>query len=91
MQPNYKYFFIKSIDNFIQCDKLVTDETTSQRIGGDKLNITANYSNLTAFMKRHGLTKGDIAKISEKAYPTALNKINMKSTENGKTALFDIV
>lgn len=42
-------------------------------------------------MKRHGLTIGDIAKITGKSYPPIHKKISMKTTSRGKVALFDIV
>lgn len=53
--------------------------------------LDTNYSNLTAFMKRHNLTIGDLAKVTGKSYPPMLNKINTKETAHGKKALFDIV
>ncbi len=53
------------------------------------MNIN-HYPNLISFMKRHGLTIGDIAKAINKSYPPALQKINRKTTKKGKVALFDI-
>ena len=49
-----------------------------------------HYPNLISFMKRHGLTIGDIAKTIKKSYPPALQKINRKTSNGGKEALFDI-
>lgn len=49
-----------------------------------------NYPNLISFMKRHGLTIGDIAKTIKKSYPPALQKLNRKVSEKGKVSLFDI-
>lgn len=49
-----------------------------------------HYPNLRSFMKRHGLTIGDIAKTVKKSYPATHQKINRKSTKHGKVALFDI-
>ena len=50
-----------------------------------------NYSNLTAFMKRHKVTAGDIAKVIGKSYPPVIKKLNMKTTELGKISVFDII
>lgn len=53
------------------------------------MNIN-HYPNLISFLKRHGLTIGDIAKTIKKSYPPAQQKINRKKTKKGKVALFDI-
>lgn len=42
-------------------------------------------------MKRHKITAGDIAKEINKSYPPVINKLNMKTTRNGKISMFDIV
>jgi hypothetical protein len=54
------------------------------------LMVTVHYPNLRAFMKRHRLTVGDLAKIIDKSYPPAYQKINRKETKRGKAAMFDI-
>jgi hypothetical protein len=51
---------------------------------------TVHYPNLRAFMKRHGISIGDIAKAINKSYPPAYQKINRKETKHGKVAMFDI-
>lgn len=48
------------------------------------------YPNLRSFMKRHGLTIGDIAKAVGKSYPSIHQKITKRSTKHGKIAMFDI-
>ena len=51
---------------------------------------TVHYPNLRAFMKRHKLSIGDIAKVMSKSYPPAYQKITRKETKHGKVAMFDI-
>lgn len=48
------------------------------------------YPNLNSFMKRHGLTIGDIANVIGKSYPPTHQKITRKTTLHGKSATFDI-
>lgn len=54
------------------------------------LSEVIHYPNLRAFMKRHGLTIGNLAEVIGKSYPPVHQKISRKTTENGKVALFDI-
>jgi len=49
-----------------------------------------HYPNLRSFMKRHNITIGDIANVIGKSYPATHQKITKKTTEHGKTAIFDI-
>jgi len=51
---------------------------------------TVHYPNLRSFMKRHGLTIGNIADSTGKSYPTIHQKINRKITDHGTVALFNI-
>jgi len=54
------------------------------------ISVSMNYTNLKSFMKRHGLTIGDLATTVGKSYPPIHQKINMKTSKQGKVALFDI-
>ena len=50
-----------------------------------------NYSNLTALMKRHKVTAGEIAKVINKTYPPVMNKLNINTTKQGEVSVYDIV
>lgn len=49
-----------------------------------------HFPNLRAFMKRHNITIGDLAKAANKSYPPIHEKINKKVSKKGKVAKFDI-
>lgn len=51
---------------------------------------TVPYPNIMSFLKRHGLTIGDMAKAINKSYPAMHQKLNRKTTKKGKVNLFDI-
>lgn len=51
---------------------------------------TVPYPNIMSFLKRHGLTIGDLAKAINKSYPATHQKLAKKKTKNGKANLFDI-
>lgn len=51
---------------------------------------TVPYPNIMSFLKRHGLTIGDMAEAIKKSYPAMHQKLNRKSTAKGKVNLFDI-
>lgn len=53
--------------------------------------MKVNYSNLTAFMKRNKTSARELSEVLEKSYPTVINKLNMKQTQQGKTAVFNII
>ena len=59
-------------------------------INQDAFLNTVHFPNLRSFMKRHNLTIGDLAKATNKSYPTIHQKINKKVTAHGKEAKFDI-
>lgn len=51
---------------------------------------TVPYPNIISFLKRHGLSIGDVAKAINKSYPAVHQKLSKKTTQNGKVNLFDI-
>jgi hypothetical protein len=57
---------------------------------GVNVSEIIHFPNLRAFMKRHDIDIGDLAKAANKSYPPIHQKITKKTSDHGKVAKFDI-